>query len=77
MNKGKEIRYYLQYKGEDEFTEITKERAKEMLSGWWKEDFLNDVFDNDKAFRLYTSFIEIWTCKDGLIPQAGYYGIVG
>lgn len=71
------MKYYQQYKGEEEFTEITKERAKELLSGWWKDDFLKDVFDNDRAFRLYTPFTEVWTCKDGLVPQAGYYGIVG
>ncbi len=72
------MKYFKLYKEPDtkEF-EITKEEAKRTLEGWWKQEYLDDIFNNGKAFRLYTPYSEVWTrSDDGLIPMAGFYGIV-
>lgn len=72
------MKYFKQYRGEDEVKEIAKEEAKHYLEGWWKDDALEDIFANNKAFRLWTPYCEIWTeTEDGRVPMAGYYGIVG
>ena len=69
------MKYFKQYKGEEEINVITKEQARKTLSGHWDEEMLNDIFDNEKAFRLFTPFSEVWTMTDdGLIPMAGFYG---
>lgn len=58
--------------------EITKEEARSTLEGFWKDDALNDIFDNKKGFRLFTPYADVWTVDDkGLVPMAGFYGIVG
>lgn len=75
------MKYFSRMKTEDEvneITEITKEEAMEKLSGYWKQEAIEEIFSNDLAFRLYTPYREIWTeSDDGLVPIAGYYGIVG
>ena len=63
---------------ETETVEIEKEQALERLTGYWKEEALKDIFENGKAFRLYTPYAEYWTVDDdGKVPMAGFYGIVG
>lgn len=69
--------YFKQYKDESEKREITKEEAKRILSGWWNEDALDDIFDNDIEFRLWTPYTDVWTMtEDGKVPIAGFYGTV-
>ena len=64
--------------GRETVTEITKEQARRYLEGYWKPKFLDDIFSNDRAFRLWTPFSIIWTKDDnGLIPMAGFMGVVG
>ena len=59
-------------------TEITKEEARHTLDGYWTEESLNDVFDNEKEFRLFTPYAEVWTKDEkGRVPIAGFYGTVG
>lgn len=71
------MKYMKRFKGKEEVFEITKEQAKETLFGYWKDNFLDDIFDNNKAFRLDTHFSEVWTVNDdGLVPIAGFYGVV-
>lgn len=56
--------------------EITKEDASRTLGRWWKQTFLDDMFERDLMFRLYTPFAEVWTqTDDGMIPEAGFYGV--
>lgn len=56
--------------------EITKSEARKTLDGYWKTEALNDIFDNEKMFRLYTPFSVVETqSKDGLVPAAGFYGV--
>lgn len=71
--------YFKRFKGEGRsIIEVTKKQAKETLFGYYKDEFLDDVFDNNRAFRLETSFSEVWTMDDdGLTPIAGFYGVVG
>lgn len=70
------MKYFKQYKGSEEVKEITKEEAKRTLDGWWKEEALKDVFENEKPFRLYTAYAEVWTeDKNRLTPMAGFYGV--
>ena len=55
--------------------EATNE-AKRMLEGWWKPEFLQEVFDKEKAFRLWTAFSVVWTKdENGLVPMAGFMGV--
>ena len=64
--------------GRETVTEITKEQARHYLEGYWKPEFLDDILNNDRAFRLWTPFSFIWTKDDnGLIPMAGFMGVVG
>lgn len=50
------MKYFKQSKVDGSVTEITKEKARQLLEGGWKEDFLADLFDNDKSFELFTAF---------------------
>ena len=71
------MKYFKQYKDtEKEPFEISKEEAINTLKSWWDEDALNDIFTNEKAFRLFTPVSEIWTMTDeGLVPIPGLYGV--
>ena len=70
------MKYFKQFIGKDEVKEITKQQARDTLTGWWKEECLEDVFTNNKSFRLYNPFSIVWTETDaGLIPIAGFYGV--
>lgn len=72
-------KYFKQYKG-TQFApqEVTKETARETLEGYYKKEALDDIFDNDRGFRLETSYSIVWTKNDeGQVPMAGFYGIVG
>ena len=73
------MNYYKMLKdGKYEEEEITKEEAKRLLEGWWKQEALDDIFHNEKGFRLFTPYADIWTkTDDGLVPMAGFYGTVG
>jgi len=55
---------------------ISKEDARFYLTGNYKEGFVNAILDNNKAFRLYTPYREIWTVDDnGMTPMAGFCGV--
>lgn len=73
------MKYYKQYKEKDaEAEEITKKEAKHLLEGWWKQEALDEIFDTEKGFRLFTPYVEVWTeTDDGKVPMAGVYGTVG
>lgn len=71
------MEYFKLYEGEREPMQITKQEAKDALDGWWKEDFLSDIFEQEKVFRLYTPYCKVWSVsEDGLMPMAGFYGVV-
>ena len=72
------MRYFKRYKEPDaKAVEVTKEEAKRTLEGWWKQEALDDIFDAGKPFRLFTPYSEVWTkTDDGLVPMAGFYGVV-
>ena len=55
------MRYFKQFKGKDEIMEITKEQARNALDGYWKDEWLDDIFDKEKEFRLSTNFSYVWT----------------
>ena len=56
--------------------EVTKDEARETLEGHYKKEAVDDILDNDKAFRLATPDSVIWTKNEqGLVPMAGFYGI--
>lgn len=71
------MRYYKQYKEINAIPfEITKEEARKTLEGYWIEDAVKDIFENDRQFRLFTPFSTVWTKdKNGKVPMAGFYGI--
>lgn len=58
--------------------EITKDEARETLAGYWKAEYIKEIFENGEQFRLYTPYSEVWTMgDDGLTPMAGFYGVAG
>lgn len=71
------MRYFQQYKEPNaEVIEITKERARFLLEGNWKQEMLDDIFENNKSFCLFTMFSKIWTMDEkGLVPMPGFYGV--
>ena len=71
------MRYFKQHKEINATPfEITKEEARKTLEGYWIEDAINDMFENDRQFRLFTPFSTVWTMdENGNIPIAGFYGI--
>lgn len=71
------MKYFKIYKETGaEAEEITKAEAKRTLEGWWKQEALDDIFDNEKAFHLWTAFAEVWTKDaDGCVPMAGFIGV--
>lgn len=73
------MKYFKKYKEANAMTtEITKEEARHTLEGWWTDESLEDIFINERQFRLYTPFCTIWTQdEDGSAPMPGFYGIVG
>lgn len=76
--KGWNMKYFSQVKGEEKIEELTKERARFLLEGCYIKEAVDDVMDNNKGFRLQTMTRVIWTqTDDGLVPIAGFYGIVG
>ena len=73
------VKYFKQMKEEGaESVEVTKEEARHTLDGWWKPEALDEIFNEEKGFRLYTPYSEVWTqTEDGKEPMAGFYGTVG
>lgn len=70
------MKYIKYYTATSQPFEITKSEARKTLDGYWKAEALNDIFDNEKMFRLYTPFSVVETrSEDGLVPQAGFFGI--
>lgn len=58
--------------------EITKDHARWALEGCYKDDFLRDVFRNDRMFQLKTPYAIYYTMDEqGRVPMAGFYGTVG
>lgn len=72
------MKYYKVYREAGaKAVEISKDEAKRILTGWWKDDFLARIFDEEVPFRLYTPYSEVWTkTEDGRVPMAGFYGTV-
>ena len=72
------MKYFKQYKEVNTIPfEITKEEARKTLEGYWIEDAVNDIFENDRQFRLFTPFSTVWTMdENGKVPMAGFYGIL-
>lgn len=73
------MKYFKQYKeaGAKAF-EITKAEARNTLDGHWTEESLDDIFDNNREFQLFTPYANVWTMSDeGLVPMPGFYGTVG
>lgn len=71
------MKYFKQYKEINATPfEITKEEARKTLEGYWIEDAVKDIFENDRQFRLFTPFSTVWTKdENGKVPMAGFYGI--
>lgn len=72
------MKYFKQYKEINAIPfEITKEEARKTLEGYWIKDAINDMFENDRQFRLFTPFSTVWAMdENGNIPMAGFYGIL-
>ena len=69
------MRYLSTIKGEQDVEELSKEKARNLLAECYKEEAVDEIIDNEKAFRLETMTRVIWTEKDGLAPMAGLYGV--
>lgn len=75
IQEGTMIKYLSKIKGEENTEELTKERARELLSRAYEKDVINDIINNEKGFCLTTPTRVIWTDKDGLVPLPGFYGV--
>lgn len=53
--------YYTKIKGSDAVRQVKKEEARRLLTGYWTEGCLRDIFGNDRMFRLWTTFSEVWS----------------
>lgn len=72
------MHYLSRMHGEEAVEELTKEQVFCKLDGHYKRKFVKDLIDNEKSFRLFTPYREIWTKTDeGLVPMPGFYGTVG
>lgn len=58
--------------------ELSKENTRFLLECYYVKEVVDDIFENNKSFRLDVGLRTIWTkTDDGLVPIAGFYGIVG
>lgn len=73
------MKYYKQYRKPGAATEeLTWEEARLLLEGHWVAESLDDIFENNRQFRLYTPYADVWTVNDnGMMPMPGFYGVVG
>ena len=73
------MKYFKQLKESGaQVVEVSKEEARRTLEGWWKDEALDEIFENNVQFRLWTAFCEVWTeDENGFGPIAGFYGTVG
>lgn len=71
------MKYFKMHKEADaKAVEITKEDAMELLAGYWYQEFLDDMFEKELVFRLYTPYSFIWSrTDDGRVAMPGFYGI--
>lgn len=77
--RGETMRYFKRDKFVNRPTvPLSKGWAKLLLSSYYDDDVLNDIFDSEKAFRLQTDTATFWTeDAQGRVPEAGFYGVVG
>ena len=65
------MEYYTLIHGETEPMQITKEEARYFLEGCYVKEFVDDIINNDKFFKLHTPIRMIWTKNaDGEVPDA-------
>lgn len=58
--------------------EISKEEVKRLLGGWWEEDSIDKILEEESSFRMHTPYADVWTeTEDGMVPMPGFYGVVG
>ena len=70
------MKYYKMYKEVGaEPVEITKEEAKKILERWWLQEELDEMFEKEVSFRLFTPYADVWTNDNGKVPMAGFYGV--
>lgn len=71
------MKYYTKAYTTAVITEATEEKAREILSGCYARDFVENIFRNHKTFKLPTPFREVWTSEDGTaVPTMSAYGVL-
>lgn len=71
------MKYMSMVKGETQVEEITEERARFLIENCYIKEFVDDLFDNHRCFRLQTMTRTIWTkTDDGLVPMPGFLGVI-
>lgn len=70
------MEYWRMYHTEDESEVISKEKAREILRGYYKPEFVDAMFRDNVHFRLRTPYSDIWTYDDGKVPIPGFYGTI-
>lgn len=64
------MKYFKQFKGDDDVVEITKEQARHTLDGYWKDKWLDEIFAKEKQFKLSTNYAYVWT--EGTVVDGWY-----
>lgn len=67
------MKYFTKIKDTDRVRQITASEARRLLSGYWKEDCLDDIFVTGKRFKLWTAYSEVWTVDENgnALPDFG------
>ena len=69
------MKYMKCYHGTTKYFDITKDEARSSLEGTYKPEFLDDIFENEKSFRLETPYSTIETRRDGATLKSGFLGV--
>ncbi len=59
------MKYFVIDKSNGKTEEIPKEKAMEILEGWWNQPLIQDIFTHNKLFKLYTPFSVIYSENKG------------
>ena len=56
--------------------EVSADKARFILEGRYRKDCVDDLFDNEKSFRLQGLLRTVWTeTEDHLSPIPGFFGV--
>lgn len=58
------MKYYTKIRDTEKVRQVTADEARRLLTGYWKEECLDDIFGGGRRFKLWTAYSEVWTVDD-------------